>query len=406
MKRTKVISFILAILMAFPLIVSCSGDSGDSSLDLSEGLTSDNSEEENSLGDASEAVVDIEESYSAKLKNYISKSEKDGSAADKNVIMVQMNSFLDGLVDLTSNGDAITPSFNQLKTDGIYFTEFFAQAENTSDSQYSVLNSNYAPLDGILSGEYLNGNFVAMPSVFAQNGYKSVAFVSENENSYNDAVALKKYGFTSVTASGKNDKEVYASAVAAMKASKDKGFYFISGTDSVYPYLNETSEEPIFQADLLTAYINALHKADEALGLFVSALKDEGLYDDSLIIVYGTAPMLDVSGDEINSRLERLLPDDLVMASLNNAPMVILGAGEGEYTDIATVYDIYPTVMSLCSVKPQNFLIVGENLMAADDRSDKAFGVQGTYSRGTYVTKKVIYIRYSKTSMFYHRPKG
>lgn len=84
-----------------------------------------------------------------KLENYYKENEDDtfGIAKDKNVIILQLESIQNFLVDRTINGKEITPNLNKFLKENIEFSTMIVQSySTTADSEYSTITSLY-PLD-------------------------------------------------------------------------------------------------------------------------------------------------------------------------------------------------------------------------------------------------------------------
>lgn len=388
MKNIKRIAFLLAMFLLLPVVVSCgSEDSSNASTAVSEGNSEAASEDSGSSDD-----FKIE----GALKNGVASSDKNGAAADKNVIMIQLNSISAPIMSAASG--SVTPNLNALKTEGIYFSNFFNQAAERIDTEYSALNSLMAPFDDLLT-KNANVKFNSLASALKKSGYTAAAFAGKDDTYSQCENMLGRYGFDSVSVKGTSDAEVYAEALTAIKNGSGKGFYFISNVDSVYPYVTASSAETtIGGASCLSDYANASAKADLALGDFIKGLKDAGVYEKSIVVIYGTSPLFNYTYEEIEKKCGSFLADGIDVANAHNVPMYILGLDKSEYTSLSTVYDIYPTVVALTGSSDDGILVSGENLFAEADRSNKIFPIQDTLCRGSYISDKVVYMRYSKTS--------
>lgn len=73
-----------------------------------------------------------------------------GAAKGKNLIIIQMESFQNFLIDLKIDGKEITPNMNKLARESLYFPNFFQNVGqgNTSDAEFVVNTSFYIPPRG------------------------------------------------------------------------------------------------------------------------------------------------------------------------------------------------------------------------------------------------------------------
>ena len=400
MKTIKRLSFLLAVLLLIPVWASCSSD--DSSKTNVSEATSESVSESTSEGSSEEVSgetgsVDISADLGGHLSNSIATSGKNGVAKDKNIIMIQLNSVSAPIMDASMG--SVTPHLNALKGEGIYFSNFFNQAADSVEIEYSALNSLLAPITTQID-KNKDITFNSLANVLKASGYTASAFTGVDDRCFDRSSMFTRYGFDKVTVSGGNDAEIYSNVVKEMKNNNGKGFWFVSNIDSCYPYIpNEKTDATIDGASVLTNYALAANKADTALKAFIDVLKSEGLYDNSLIVIYGSAPMLDCTYEEASEKSATFLANGLDTAKAHNVPMVILGLGNEEYKDLATVYDIFPTIVDLTASKSDDILIYGENLFAEADRAEKFFPIQGSLCRGSYISNKVCFMRYSKTSV-------
>ncbi len=392
MKKIKRIAFLLAMLMLLPVVASCGSD--QTSSDVSGDYSEENSVAE-SEANSEDSSSEIFEKPDGNLKTEIASSEKDKKAEGKNVIMVQLNS-VSNIIMRADSGN-VTPFLNSLKEEGVYFSNFFNQASDREDVEYSALNSLLSPVSFSISS--VNSKLNTLADVFKKSGYTASAFTGVDEKYFSRDKLLDRYGFENVSIKGVSDAEIYEEALTKIKAGSEKGFYFISNVDSCYPYISTAKNEiNVSGASYLTSYANASAKADSALKGFIENLKSEGLYEKSIIVVYGSSPVFDYTYEEIEKKCGTFLEDGIDTAKAHNVPMFILGLDNAEIKDFATVYDIYPTVVALTGADSKGVLVYGENLFAEADRSEKIFPIQDNLCRGSYITDKVTYLRYSKNS--------
>lgn len=392
-KNIKRIAFLLAMFLLLPVVVSCSSEqTSENPSDSSEAVSNGNSESSTESGDSGSVnIADL----NGNLKNSVASSAKDKAALDKNVIMIQLNSLSTPIMNASAG--SVTPYLNALKGEGVYFSNFFNQASDRLDTEYSVLNSLMTPYNVDITAK--DGvKFNTLANVLKKAGYTASAFAGKDDTYLASKSMFTKYGFDTVSVKSASDSEIYTEALNAIKGGSGKGFYFISNIDSCYPYVSSSKVEAINGAASLADYANASAVADVALKNFVQGLKDAGVYDKSVIVIYGTSPLFDKTYEEIEKECGSFLANGMDTASAHNVPMFILGLDKSENTVLSSVYDIYPTVVSLTGASDDGILVLGENLFAEADRSGKIFPIQDTLCRGSYISDKVVYTRFSKTS--------
>ena len=106
-------------------------------------------------------------------------------------------------------------------------------------------------------------------------------------------------------------------------------------------------------------YLQSVHYTDKAIGEFIDGLKKDGLYDNSLILIWGDHG----SFTGITPALGR--PN--ILPALNNSqvPMILLAPGtnlKGTTNIPASHLDIYPTITNLLGIVPPKS-ILGQDLL-------------------------------------------
>ena len=255
MKARKTVSLILALLMLLPLVVSCASEQEKNTPTMGE--------------------VDIQATYSGQLSTSYTTSDKNGKEDGKNVIVIQLNSVSSVMIDNKYGSAQILPVINELKNNTLYYTDFFAQGSNVLNTEFSVLNSLYAPLDGIINTKYLDNTFNSLPVILKEAGVKNTTAIAANDDRYAQrGEAYKAWGFDNVNLRDGEDDDIFNTAFESIKNSDGNDFCFISTATSVYPYvtslkgtLNVSTNGP------LSAYLNSVNATDKVLGTFFEKLK-------------------------------------------------------------------------------------------------------------------------------------
>ena len=193
MKKIRRIAFLLAMIFLLPVVASCGSD--EKSSEAAESTASENASEANSESNSSDSSsVDISKDLGGNLKNSVASSSKDKAAADKNVIMIQLNSL--SVPIMSADSGKVTPYLNSLKEEGIYFTNFFNQATDREDIEYSALNSLLSPFG--VSFKTTASEFNTLADVLKKSGYSASAFSAADDKYSKRAEMLEKYGFDKV----------------------------------------------------------------------------------------------------------------------------------------------------------------------------------------------------------------
>ncbi len=322
----------------------------------------------------SQALVDWDE------KNQPEQATSDltGIAKGKNVIMIQVESLGAFAVNQSVNGQEITPNLNKLAKSSQFFPDdrFVIAAGHTADTDF-VANTSYFPLnDSAVFVRYGQDNFNSLPKTLIDDGYSAYAYHGFNRNFWNRNVALASLGYQKFYAAdnypkgaiinmGLNDGDFLSKTAEYIKDQPKPSLSYAITLSSHVPFniTDQTKGLDINASDypeLVGGYLQDINYTDRMLGAFFDKLKAEGLYDDSLIVLYGdhtpvlpafTAGTIDYNPASIQ---EKEVP---LFVKLPNET-------DGEtYSNQGTHLDIMPTILDLLGIKT-NQLMFGQSLFA------------------------------------------
>ena len=207
------------------------------------------------------------------------------------------------------NGKEITPNLNKFLRENIEIEDMIVQSySTTADSEYSTITSLY-PLDNgqAFSLFFKNINNDIFKS-YKEIGYKTsymhgnVKMFWNRENVYK-RLSVDNLTFMTGAEEGVekintwlSDEEIYKMAVKEYTKYKEPFLGMIVASSSHSPYVMDGLEN---RNDKITIdvgkmygepfknYLEAANYADYAFGKFIEALKQEELYEESVIIVFG-----------------------------------------------------------------------------------------------------------------------
>jgi phosphoglycerol transferase MdoB-like AlkP superfamily enzyme len=340
-----------------------------------------------------------------------------GAAAGRNLIVIQLESFQDFLVNAVYNGREITPNLNKLVAgESIYFTDYYQQLGrgNTSDAEFVTNNSLYPVIYGPVYELYYNNRFYGLPWVLKENGYRAIALHGYKKSFWNrdkaypgqgfdmfigeeDLVVDEKIGF------GLSDKSFFRQATDILLKTEQPFYSFIITLSSHVPYkLPESHQKlelmPEDKDTLLGDYLQAVHYADEATGEFIDSLKENGLYNNSMIILYGDHFGIDCTNDAAE-RVKAFLGRDYNYDGMMNVPMVIHIPGSGIHETVETAggqVDFMPTVLNLLGISGKNLVMFGKDLL----QGGSGFVASQTYMlKGSFIDDRKVF-EMARTGVF------
>lgn len=335
-----------------------------------------------------------------------------GIGKGKNLIVVQLESFQNFVINREYNGQELTPVLNNLiKDQSLYYDSYYEQLGmgNTSDAEFSTNNGIYPTVYGQSYALYTNNAFRGLPWQLRDQGYNAYVFHGYKPEFWNREAAYpgqgferyyseKDYTITEPIGFGLNDKEFFAQNVNFLKDNEKPFYSFMITLSNHHPYQLPKKHQQINLLDkhvgtLFGDYVQAVKYTDDAIGEFIQELKDNGLYDNSVIVFYGDHHGLISSDEESKNIMEDLLGKPYLSDEMLHIPMIIHVPGSGINETVKTIgtqIDFLPTIMNILGINNDNYLIFGKDLSNTPvEDSYAAFQIYATY--GSFINDKYIF---------------
>ncbi|MCL1810094.1 MAG: sulfatase-like hydrolase/transferase [Clostridiales bacterium] len=333
-----------------------------------------------------------------------------GVAEGRNLIVIQLESLQNFVIGLEYNGQEVTPNLNRLiEGNTAYFDHYYQQigSGNTSDAEFASNNSIYGALMSYTYKLYGKQNyFRGLPAMLKEKGYETAVFHAyENKNYWSRQTVYPNMGFDKFYGGlndrdgdgvyemnewmgwGLTDTHFYEQTLGLLDELAEPFYSFIISLSNHHPYVMLDHYRfveilPEDEGTMLGNYLNSAAYTDFALGEFLDGLKNKGLYDNSIIAVYGDHVGLTHS-DAVDASMERLLGQPYDYDTLMSIPLVISVPGAAK--DIRQTInvaggqlDFFPTIAYLMGFDKLDTLYLGHNLFAVKE---------GLVAEQTYMTK-------------------
>lgn len=345
-------------------------------------------QEEPELVDSS----DITQEAVNKLKgtNTAASSPLHGTAKDKNLIIIQLESFQNFLLGLKLDGQEITPNLNKLMKDSLYFPNFYQMVGqgNTSDAEFVVNTSFYIPPRGAATMSYVNKVLPSLPRLLGDNGYQTATFHTNvvefwNRGELYDSLGFDHYydrsffGEDDVFFFGASDDTLYSKTAEKLKEmdQEEKPFYAqVISMSAHHPFTIPAEKYRMklperYEGTFVGDYIRSQNYADDALGHFIEELKASGVWDNSIIMIYGDhmgLPIYSLDHDD-KELMREIYGHEYSYADMLNIPLII-HAGEDvapqTFEQVGGEVDIMPTAAGLLGISLDNNLVFGQDLLS------------------------------------------
>ena len=316
-----------------------------------------------------------------------------GIAEGKNVIKIHLESFHSFLINMEVNGEEVTPFINSLvndeKEDYTYFENFFHQTEQgkTADAELIMDNSLYGLPQGSAFVTKGKNTYQALPAILGQEqGYKSSVLHGDSKSFWNRDEIYKELGVDyffdeafydmseeQVIGYGLKDKPFFKESMPIIEAMEEPFYAHFMTLTHHHPYLIDEEDATIDPTDTndgsVDRYFQTARYLDESLEQFVNDLKEAGLYDDSIIMIYGdhygisenhTRALSEIFGEEMTP---------YKYAELQRVPFILKVPGldgKGTVSEYAGQVDAMPTLLHLLGIDAKDYVLFGTDLFSEE----------------------------------------
>lgn len=368
------------------------------------------------MADGSE-LADIENYLRAQ---YVKPNEEYfGIAKGKNLIVVTLESTQNFVINEKMNGEVITPFLNEVIKDSLYFDNFYHQTGQgkTSDSEFLLENSLYPLGRGAVFFTHSGNEYASMAEKLNNNGYFTSTMHANNKSFWNRDIMYEAIGYQhfysatdydinedNVVGWGLKDIPFFQQSVEHMKEMQKPFYTKMITLTNHHPFKLEDEEDKFIgeyhsNSRTVNQYFATVRYTDEAVKEFFEKLKEAGLYEDSIIVMYGDHYGI---SENHNAAMSQFLGKEVtpyVSAQLQKVPFIlhipgVTDQGRGQViSKVGGQIDIRPTLLHLLGIDTKQDIQFGEDLLSDGHRDFVAF------RDGRFVTKDYVYadnVCYSK----------
>lgn len=349
----------------------------------------------------------------AAVENFLQLLPKDdidphmfGIAKGRNVFLISMESLQNFVINRKLSGQEITPFLNRLIQDSFYFDNFYHQTGQgkTSDAEFIIDTSLFPLPSGAVFFTHPRNTYHTVPKIVKENGYYPVVFHANHQSfwnrnhmypniGYEKFYSSKDYSITEEDSVGWGLKDIPFFKQSIEKISTlPRPFYckLITLTNH-YPFVLKEEDRtiPEFTSNSVTVnrYIPTVHYMDEALKIFFEKVKEEGIYEDSIFIIYGDHN--GISKKHSKAMIQLLAKEKktaLDFIQLERVPLIIHipGIAGRKISTVGGQVDLKPTILHLLGIEAKQEPNFGNDLFA---RNKPDFVV---LRNGTFVTDKYV----------------
>ncbi|SEU18695.1 LTA synthase family protein [Paenibacillus sp. NFR01] len=341
------------------------------------------------INDTIAQIAALQATYPYGGKSGAAQPDYFASQKGKNVIVVQMEAFQNFPIHQTLAGQELTPNLNKLADEGFYFPQVYQQigSGNTSDAEF-MSNTSIYPLGAIpMSSGFGDRELPSLPRLLRDKGYEAYTFHVNSVGFWNRNQLYPALGFTGYydkkyfyndhfNAFGASDEQLYITALEKLSALQRKGTPFYAQlvtASSHHPFQIPDSFKKIavpeeLQGTMLGDYLTAINYTDYAIGKLVEGLKQDGLWENTVLVFYGDHFGLqpqNVDPEQVTAALG--IPYDSQVSRFN-IPLIVHTPGMAQGKAVEQTggqLDILPTIANLLgiSLKTEGFTAFGHDLL-------------------------------------------
>lgn len=283
----------------------------------------------------------------------------------KNVIVLVLESTPAEYIQPYDNKFKITPRLEEYLSQSIVFDNMYAHAPATNKSMVSLLASVYPWLSyASITQDHPDINAPTISSELKKQGYRT-AFFNSGDNRFqkaNEFLSHRRFDEIKdcksllcndrfadqnndwVGLDGINDECAGDAMLAWIKQAPDKPFFAMVWTyQTHYPYYaTETKKEYVTHDSVLNRYLNAVNHSDMVLGNILDDLKQNGLFESTLVVVVGD------HGEAFGRHNQTTHASKIYEENMHIPFILINPAFKSERrTEIGGMVDVAPTIMAM-----------------------------------------------------------
>ncbi len=343
----------------------------------------------------------LQEIYNKNLDEKSGETKYFGIAKEKNVIILQLESLNEYIINKKVNGKEIMPNLNRFFQENIYCSDMYNQGlGTTADSEFEMENSMYPLENGYVFQKYYNNTWLDIYTTLRKNGYYT-SFMHPNSSTfwnrdevYHTGYHIDEYNdikqFPNIEKAGEfySDEGFFRQAVDKMNNYKEKFCttlvsvtthipFELDGVSNLENKVTITKEDvKAYKDETFQNYLISCNFVDYAFGKLIEDLEKTGLMEESIFIVYGDhgaglACIDDIKRLYEENGIDYTEIDDATKEVHVPFGIKVPGLDANDYNHIinraVAKIDIKPTVLDLLGQK-DNFSL-GESIFSNKDYS-------------------------------------
>lgn len=227
-----------------------------------------------------------------------------GVAKGKDLLVIQVEALQGFVIGREVDGRPVTPRLNALAKEMLHFPAIFCQtsAGGTSDAELLVQASLYPREQGAAFILHATNAYAALPQVLRRAGYTTAVMHANNGSFWNRDVMYGALGIDRYLHAARYVDDDHTRIGIADATFLRQSRAHLAGLPRPYAatLITLTSHYPFKERDarfqwapsalpegMVRRYLGHIRYADAELGKFIDALKADGTWDRSVVVIYG-----------------------------------------------------------------------------------------------------------------------
>ncbi|WMT39490.1 LTA synthase family protein [Paenibacillus sp. D2_2] len=337
---------------------------------------------------SAEEKQEIQQWFEQAKSRRVVQNDTFGAYRGSNIIVVQAEAFMNFMIGKEIGGQEITPNFNRLMKESLYYSNYYHQTGQgrTSDADFSSQSSLHPLPTGSVFVRFPDHEYDLLPSILKDNGYETGAFHAYESSFWNRLNMYKAmnydhfyskpdYKIDEAIGWSLGDKSFFRQSLEMMSKEQQPFYSFLITLSSHHPYTLPASVQELntgdFKGTIFGDYLQSVHYVDAALGELIEGMKQQGIWNNTILVFYGDHD----NSIQDKEPYEQLLGESLssldMSQIMNQVPLLIHlpdGQHAGIYDEPAGQLDMAPSLLHLLGISTENDYMMGNNLFSNQER--------------------------------------
>jgi phosphoglycerol transferase MdoB-like AlkP superfamily enzyme len=337
----------------------------------------------------------IDEAERERVRRFLSRRDHEASvsplagiARGRNVIVISAESLQAFPIGLQINGQLVTPRLSAFAKESLHFVNFYDQTHlgTTSDGEFMAMQSLHPLPAGVLVSHFHHHTFRGLPKILSEHGYATLSMCAASSDfwymdqmhprlGFQKSYFDESYKMVEQINLWLSDREFFSQSMAKLTAQRGPFMAFLLSASNHHPYrlphAYRTLKLGKIEGTLVGDYLHSVHYFDRAFGEFIDNLRDAGLLDKTLILLYGDHQGFLGDPPELAGLLGFPESDQFrLVRTRKNVPLLIrlpYGREAGVRSNTGGHLDIAPTLLSLLGIADDTKVMLGSDLTQKRD---------------------------------------